>query len=426
MGVDHPRGPGRGPETADKVPSQGTRDQSSADPTGDKQQTFGDRSIETGSDTKKDPEADKSYVGTQLTEEPDETADPARAGNGGLEAEKPGQAEAEDPREDEGERVNDSRGPGTGLPEAGGAKDQDDRTKEPRPQDSGSSADDKIDDPEAPQQPNSLSTDNEAPPKPFSRLESLARAREAQLQNAEQLRAIFQDAQTADGDREAPPQSENVGGDEREPEAQPPTAEAPGGTDEDTGEPPAEPAADPPPPAEGQGFDEEDKPQPGPEVGRSVEKAAAPPEETGENSAPPEAQGDQGGDSGMDAEGDGTGEGAASKPTRLEGRRDYVVDDPAVPGRTITDIDCIEDGVLWEEKSATNAGDIGRWVAKHIDKKFSSYLDARQYMVDYEQAPIGFRFTSPGADPSFRSEVESAVERLRQANPNEQIMLEWS
>lgn len=110
-------------------------------------------------------------------------------------------------------------------------------------------------------------------------------------------------------------------------------------------------------------------------------------------------------------EGDGTGEGAASKPTRLEGRRDYVVD---------------EDGVLWEEKSATNAGDIGRWVAKHIDKKFSSYLDARQYMVDYEQAPIGFRFTSPGADPSFRYEVESAVERLRQANPNEQIMLEWS
>ncbi|MFG2090556.1 hypothetical protein [Spirillospora sp. NPDC048824] len=242
MGVDHPRGPGRGPETADKVPPQGTRDQSPADPTGDKQQTLGDRSIEAKSDTKKDPEADKTYVGIQLTEEPDDTADPAEAGNGGPEAEKPGQAKAEDPREDEGERVNDNRGPGTGLPEAGGAKDQDDRTKEPRPQDSGSSADDKIDDPEAPQQPNSLSTDYEAPPRPFSRLESLARAREAQLQNAEQLRAIFQDAQTADGDREAPPQSENRGGDEREPEAQPPTAEAPGGTDDDSGEPPAEPA----------------------------------------------------------------------------------------------------------------------------------------------------------------------------------------
>jgi hypothetical protein len=125
----------------------------------------------------------------------------------------------------------------------------------------------------------------------------------------------------------------------------------------------------------------------------------------------------------MAAVGDGACEGAAIKPTRLEGCRDYVVDDPAVPGRTITDIDSIEDGVLWEEKSATNAGDIERCVAKHIDKKFSSYLDARQCIADYEQAPIGFRFTSPGADPSFRSEVELAVDRLRQAYPNTSLVI---
>lgn len=38
-GRGSPRRPSGGPETADKVPPQGTRDQSSADPTGDKQQT---------------------------------------------------------------------------------------------------------------------------------------------------------------------------------------------------------------------------------------------------------------------------------------------------------------------------------------------------------------------------------------------------
>ncbi|CND72998.1 Uncharacterised protein [Mycobacterium tuberculosis] len=131
------------------------------------------------------------------------------------------------------------------------------------------------------------------------------------------------------------------------------------------------------------------------------------------------------------AKGDGStagpaGEAAAGKLGRLEGCRDYVVDDPAEPGRTITDIDRVQNGVLWEEKSATDAGDIGRWVAKHIDKKFSSYLDARQYIVGYEEAPIGFSFTSPDVDPAFRSEVESAVERLRLKYPDEQILLEWS
>ncbi|GAA2608220.1 hypothetical protein SMC26_29165 [Actinomadura fulvescens] len=125
-------------------------------------------------------------------------------------------------------------------------------------------------------------------------------------------------------------------------------------------------------------------------------------------------------------EGPVAGDGAAKIPTRLEGRRDYVVDDPDVPGRTITDIDHIEKGVLWEEKSATNAGDINRWVAKHIDKKFSSYLDARQHLSGYEKAPIGFRFTSSGADPAFRAAVESAVARLRAAHPGEKILLEWS
>lgn len=118
-----------------------------------------------------------------------------------------------------------------------------------------------------------------------------------------------------------------------------------------------------------------------------------------------------------------TSEGLAARADNLEGLRDYVVDDPADPGRTITDVD---HKTLWEEKSAMTAGDINKWVAKHIDKKFGSYLDARQYMPGYEQAPIGFRFTRAGATPEFRGAVEDAVNRLRASHPDVTIRLEWS
>ncbi|WP_149261558.1 hypothetical protein [Actinomadura sp. K4S16] len=430
----------------------GAADESSTAPTGDKQQTLGDSSIEAKPVAKKNPiadETDEADVGSQVTNEPDDTTGPAENGNGCLEAEKRGQAKSEDPAQDEDERADDNPELTAGQPETSGAGGQDDDHREPYPGDGGSSADDKTDDPEPPRQQESLLPDNAAPPKQPSRLESLARAREAQIQVAEQLRAKFQDVQTVDGDKGAPPQSENTGDDDREPEERTPVTEAsPGDTDgDDGGEPPAEPAADSPRPTEDPAPGEENKPQPGPEVAQSTEETAPASEGPEENAAPPEALGDQGVDSGKDAVGDGTvedaagettefqsavgeeladGEAEAGRPTSLEGQRDYVVDDPAVPGRTITDIDRIQDGVLWEEKSATNAGDIGRWVAKHIDKKFSSYLDARQYMVGYEQAPIGFYFTTPDADPAFRSEVESAVERLRLAYPSEQILLEWS
>ncbi|HEY8372661.1 MAG TPA: hypothetical protein VIL00_07955 [Pseudonocardiaceae bacterium] len=110
----------------------------------------------------------------------------------------------------------------------------------------------------------------------------------------------------------------------------------------------------------------------------------------------------------------------------LEGKRELVVDDPKDPGRTITDIDHIENGVLWEEKSAVTAADINKWISKHIYKKFNSYLDARQYIPGYEQAPIGFRFTNPGADPAFKAAVESAVAKLRADNPGVKIIVEWA
>ncbi|TML21063.1 MAG: hypothetical protein E6G35_17990 [Actinobacteria bacterium] len=111
----------------------------------------------------------------------------------------------------------------------------------------------------------------------------------------------------------------------------------------------------------------------------------------------------------------------------LEGERDFVVDDPNVPGRTITDIDHIEGNTLWEEKSATRAGNIQDWVNKHIIRKFNSYLDARQYLpAFYHNARIGFRFTSPGMDPTLRSAIDSAVAQLRQAHPNVEIVTEFA
>ncbi|HUB69610.1 MAG TPA: RHS repeat-associated core domain-containing protein [Acidimicrobiales bacterium] len=110
----------------------------------------------------------------------------------------------------------------------------------------------------------------------------------------------------------------------------------------------------------------------------------------------------------------------------LDGATNYQVNDPADPGRTITDIDRIEDGTLWEEKSATNAPDPEQWIQKQVVNKFYSYLDARQYLPGYENAPIGFDFTSSGADPAFQAQVDQAIENLRAANPGVTIKLQWA
>ncbi|WP_285619750.1 hypothetical protein [Actinoallomurus iriomotensis] len=119
------------------------------------------------------------------------------------------------------------------------------------------------------------------------------------------------------------------------------------------------------------------------------------------------------------------GDSEPSAPSDLDGKRDYVVDDPTRPGRQITDIDRIEDGTLWEEKSASSAVDIDKWVSKHIDKKFDSYLEARRHLKGYENAPIGFSFSEPSADPEFRSAVENAIEELQKSHPDVTIRLEW-
>ncbi|MFE3500293.1 polymorphic toxin-type HINT domain-containing protein [Kitasatospora sp. NPDC059160] len=107
----------------------------------------------------------------------------------------------------------------------------------------------------------------------------------------------------------------------------------------------------------------------------------------------------------------------------LEGERDYDVYHPVTKNR-ITDIDHVGGGVLWEEKSALYGDDA--WISKQIDGKLKKYLDARQYMPGYENAPIGFRMTNPSIDPRFRSALESHIDNLRQANPGVDIRLEFA
>jgi hypothetical protein len=123
--------------------------------------------------------------------------------------------------------------------------------------------------------------------------------------------------------------------------------------------------------------------------------------------------------------GSGTGgSGNAPKTGPLEGERGVEVRDPAT-GNLITDIDSVENGILWEEKSAGFATDATKWVNKHITGKFNSYMKARQQLPGYENAPIGFRFPGKPADPALEQAITNEVEALRQANPGVDIRLEW-
>ncbi|MEN9225149.1 MAG: hypothetical protein Q6M54_06740 [Thermostichus sp. DRC_bins_24] len=110
----------------------------------------------------------------------------------------------------------------------------------------------------------------------------------------------------------------------------------------------------------------------------------------------------------------------------LEGETDYQVNNPNDPSDTITDIDRIEGGILWEVKTAIFAIDIERWVREKIRNKFYRYLRARQYLSCYENAPIGFEFQgSTGIDPIFKSMIEAEVQRLRIENPGVNILLRF-
>lgn len=148
------------------------------------------------------------------------------------------------------------------------------------------------------------------------------------------------------------------------------------------------------------------------------------------------AAGDQGGGEGgqrggqSDAPGNEPADGLSNRvrPPR-EGDTNYVVDNPGDWSDTITDIDRIDGGVLWEEKTATGrvpGMNVDNWVGKHVFKKLDSYIRARPHMQGFEDAPIGIRFTEPGATPGFKSAVESGVEKWLQSNPGVDVRVWWA
>jgi type VII secretion system ESX-1 substrate len=126
----------------------------------------------------------------------------------------------------------------------------------------------------------------------------------------------------------------------------------------------------------------------------------------------------------------GPGDGASNRirPAQ-EGDTNYVVDNPADLSHTITDIDRVEDGTLWEEKTATGQDprmNVPQWVQRNVTGKLNSYLEARQYMPGYENAPLGLDFTQSGATPEFQQAVQDAVQQWRAANPGVPVTVRWA
>lgn len=241
-------------------PNGSSTDSSSNGPAAEKPQTPGDPPSEAEAKTEKEPETGKTEIGSQLGEERDHDADPTQPDNAGTEAEKPGQAKPESPRQDEGALGTGDHGSKTEQSEPGKAKEQNGG------KDNGRTADE-------PASSEQLSTrpDEASQFPPGSRRASLAATREQQAETAEHWRAIFQDTQPADGtgegtvggsgDSGAQPQNENAGSDGRGPEAHPPAAETPPGTTADGGTSSGEA------PGDGEGSSGRDQPPSGtPEV----------------------------------------------------------------------------------------------------------------------------------------------------------------
>ncbi|WP_157561354.1 hypothetical protein [Mycobacterium sp. E802] len=109
-----------------------------------------------------------------------------------------------------------------------------------------------------------------------------------------------------------------------------------------------------------------------------------------------------------------------------EGATEIQIDQPGNLGTTITDIDRVENGVLWEEKSATSAGNVEQWVNKQFVNKMEKYIESQQYIAGYEKSPIGVRFTNPGGDPALRTAIEQAAADLRVKYTDATILVDWA
>jgi uncharacterized protein YukE len=128
--------------------------------------------------------------------------------------------------------------------------------------------------------------------------------------------------------------------------------------------------------------------------------------------------------------GSGPGDGASNRirPPQ-DGDSNYVVHNPADPSDTITDIDRVDGGTLWEEKTATGQHpgmNIQNWVQKNVHGKLDSYVRARQYLPGYENAPLGLDFTQSGATPQFKAAVEQAVDQWKASNPGVDVAVRWA
>jgi hypothetical protein len=136
-----------------------------------------------------------------------------------------------------------------------------------------------------------------------------------------------------------------------------------------------------------------------------------------------------GGGGGGVPSGPADGVGSWQRPP-VEGDTNYVVRDPNDSGRLITDIDDIDGGRLVEEKTATGADprmNIPDWVQTNVTGKLDSYREAQQYMPGYENAPLGLRFTRPGATPQFKAAVQQAVDQWEAAHPGvPPVEVDWA
>lgn len=87
-------------------------------------------------------------------------------------------------------------------------------------------------------------------------------------------------------------------------------------------------------------------------------------------------------------------------------------------------MDLVEDGVLWEEKSAIDATNIDDWVNDEIYGKFTKYMNMRARLPHYENAPIGWEFSRAIPEGPFRRAVVEAISNLRASTRDVQILLD--
>ena len=112
----------------------------------------------------------------------------------------------------------------------------------------------------------------------------------------------------------------------------------------------------------------------------------------------------------------------------LEGRTEYAFKDPAT-GQFISDVDRIEGGVLWEDKTAPGAQDAKAWAQSQVYDKLQKYVRGQavsKELAEYREAPIGLRLDAPiDIEPELRDAVEEVIARFQRENPDVDVRVEY-